>query len=184
MRFVKASTIEWEWSIIPWGRSCRYCRGGRKKTIKVAQTVTMRTSQTKQLNQKTSDDKSSSKKMFYLLDKLSVEKGNVRSGASGEDGAAINTDPRSQTHPRAPTARRTHLSPIPGPGDLLPTRPTAAGPQCTWGPNEGLAGVWRLKCIQGGRGWRAFDERKIIPESFRRACICKFLRQKRTFFKT
>ena len=80
-----------------------------------------------------------------MLDKLSVEKGNVRSGASGEDGAAINTDPRSQTqawaNPRAPTARPTHLSPIPGSGDLLPTRPTAAGPQCTWGPNEGLAGV-------------------------------------------
>ena len=69
-----------------------------------------------------------------MLDKLSVEKGNVRSGASGEDGAAINTDPRSQTHPRAPTARRTHLSPIPGSGDLLPTVPMAAGPQCTWGP--------------------------------------------------
>ena len=62
MRFIKASTIEWEWSIIPWGRSCRYCRGGRKKTIKVAQTVTMRTSQTKQLNKKTQDDKSSFKK--------------------------------------------------------------------------------------------------------------------------
>ena len=27
---------------------------------------------------------------------------------------------------------------------------------------------------QGGRGWRAFGERKIIPQSFRRERICKF----------
>ena len=36
---------------------------------------------------------------------------------------------------------------------------------------------------QGGRGWRAFSERKIIPQSFRRARICKFSRQKRRFLQ-
>ena len=35
---------------------------------------------------------------------------------------------------------------------------------------------------QGGRSWRAFGERKINPQSFRRARICKFSRQKHCFF--
>ena len=35
-----------------------------------------------------------------------------------------------------------------------------------------------LQAIQGGRGWLAFGERNKIHSSFRRACICKFLRQK------
>ena len=34
---------------------------------------------------------------------------------------------------------------------------------------------------QGGRGWLAFVDRSRIPQSFRRARICKFLRQKRRF---
>ena len=37
--------------------------------------------------------------------------------------------------------------------------------------------------MQGGRGWRAFGERKIIPQSFRRARICKFSRQKTSFLQ-
>ena len=41
----------------------------------------------------------------------------------------------------------------------------------------------RIKSLlQGGRSWLAFGERKIIPQSFRRARICKFSRQKRRFF--
>ena len=36
---------------------------------------------------------------------------------------------------------------------------------------------------QGGRSWLAFGERKIIPQSFRRARICKFWRQKRRFLQ-
>ena len=36
---------------------------------------------------------------------------------------------------------------------------------------------------QGGRSWRAFGERKITPQSFRRARICKFSRQKRRFLQ-
>ena len=35
---------------------------------------------------------------------------------------------------------------------------------------------------QGGRSWRPFGERKIIPQSFRRARIYKFSRQKLCFF--
>ena len=34
----------------------------------------------------------------------------------------------------------------------------------------------RCGCHQGGRGWLAFGNRKIIPESFCRASICKFSR--------
>ena len=34
---------------------------------------------------------------------------------------------------------------------------------------------------QGGRGWLAFGDRSRIPQSFRRARICKFSRQKRRF---
>ena len=36
---------------------------------------------------------------------------------------------------------------------------------------------------QGGRSWRPFGERKIIPQSFRRARIFKFSRQKRRFLQ-
>ena len=36
---------------------------------------------------------------------------------------------------------------------------------------------------QGGRSWRPFGERKIIPQSFRRARIYKFSRQKRRFLQ-
>ena len=36
---------------------------------------------------------------------------------------------------------------------------------------------------QGGRSWLAFGEGKIIPQSFRRARICKFWRQKRRFLQ-
>ena len=36
---------------------------------------------------------------------------------------------------------------------------------------------------QGGRGWLAFGERKIIPQSFRRVRICKFSRKKRRFLQ-
>ena len=35
---------------------------------------------------------------------------------------------------------------------------------------------------QGGTSWLAFGERKIIPQSFRRAGIYKFSRQKHRFF--
>ena len=43
----------------------------------------------------------------------------------------------------------------------------------------------KRKCcsIQGGRSWRAFGERKITPQSFRRARICTFSRQKRRFLQ-
>ena len=40
----------------------------------------------------------------------------------------------------------------------------------------------RCGCHQGGRGWLAFGDRKIIPESFCRASICKFSRM--TFVKS
>ena len=43
-------------------------------------------------------------------------------------------------------------------------------------------GALYMMVRQGGRGWRAFGERKIIPQSFRRARICKFLRHKHRFF--
>ena len=36
---------------------------------------------------------------------------------------------------------------------------------------------------QGGRGWLAFGDRSRIPQSFRRARICKFSRQKRRFLQ-
>ena len=36
--------------------------------------------------------------------------------------------------------------------------------------------------LQGGRGWLAFVHRSRIPQSFRRARICKFSRQKHRFF--
>ena len=36
---------------------------------------------------------------------------------------------------------------------------------------------------QGGRSWRPFGERKIIPQSFRRARIYKFSRQKHRFLQ-
>ena len=36
---------------------------------------------------------------------------------------------------------------------------------------------------QGGRGWLAFGDRSRIPQSFRRARICKFSRQKRYFLQ-
>ena len=36
---------------------------------------------------------------------------------------------------------------------------------------------------QGGRGWLAFVHRSRITQSFRRARICKFLRQKRCFLR-
>ena len=35
--------------------------------------------------------------------------------------------------------------------------------------------------MQGGRGWLTFVDRSRIPQSFLRARICKFLRQKRHF---
>ena len=35
---------------------------------------------------------------------------------------------------------------------------------------------------QGGRGWLAFGDCSRIPQNFRRARICNFLRQKRRFF--
>ena len=44
------------------------------------------------------------------------------------------------------------------------------------------------KRSQGGSSWRAFGafgafgERKIIPQSFCKACFCKFSRRKRCFF--
>ena len=41
----------------------------------------------------------------------------------------------------------------------------------------------KYKIEQGGRSWLAFGERKIIPQSFRRARICKFSRQKRRFLQ-
>ena len=43
--------------------------------------------------------------------------------------------------------------------------------------------VMFLKFDQGGASWLAFGERKIIPQSFRRARICKFLRQKHCFLQ-
>ena len=36
---------------------------------------------------------------------------------------------------------------------------------------------------QGGRGWLAFGDRSRIPQSFRRARICKFSRQKHCFLQ-
>ena len=36
---------------------------------------------------------------------------------------------------------------------------------------------------QGGRGWLAFGDRSRIPQSFRRARIFKFSRQKRRFLQ-
>ena len=42
---------------------------------------------------------------------------------------------------------------------------------------------WTLTISQGGRSWQAFGERKITPQSFRRARICKFSRQKRCFLQ-
>ena len=39
-----------------------------------------------------------------------------------------------------------------------------------------------IMMLQGGTSWLAFGERKIIPQSFRRARICKFSRQKTLFF--
>ena len=36
---------------------------------------------------------------------------------------------------------------------------------------------------QGGKSWLAFGERKVIPQSFRGARICKFSRQKRRFLQ-
>ena len=36
---------------------------------------------------------------------------------------------------------------------------------------------------QGSRGWLAFGDRSRIPQSFRRARICKFSRQKRRFLQ-
>ena len=47
----------------------------------------------------------------------------------------------------------------------------------------------RVYCVafitdpQGGRSWRPFGERKIIPQSFRRARIFKCSRQKRCFLQ-
>ena len=40
-----------------------------------------------------------------------------------------------------------------------------------------------LEDSQGGRSWLAFGERKIIPQRFRRARICKFSRQKHRFLQ-
>merc|ERR1712192_60026 len=37
--------------------------------------------------------------------------------------------------------------------------------------------------MQGGRGWLAFGDRSRIPQSFRRARICKLSRQKRRFLQ-
>ena len=39
----------------------------------------------------------------------------------------------------------------------------------------------QLTNCQGGRGWLAFGDRSRIPQSFRRARICKFSRQKHRF---
>ena len=36
--------------------------------------------------------------------------------------------------------------------------------------------------MQGGRSWLAFMDRSRIPQGSRRACICKFSRQKHRFF--
>ena len=41
---------------------------------------------------------------------------------------------------------------------------------------------YKITLWQGGTSWLAFGERKIIPQSFRRARICKFSRQKTLFF--
>ena len=43
--------------------------------------------------------------------------------------------------------------------------------------------VVTLSHDQGGRGWLAFVDRNRIPQSFRRARICKFSRQKRRFLQ-
>ena len=40
-----------------------------------------------------------------------------------------------------------------------------------------------ISWTQGGMGWLAFGERKIIHESFRGARIFKFLQQKRCFLQ-
>ena len=40
-----------------------------------------------------------------------------------------------------------------------------------------------LNVLQAGRSWRPFGERKIIPQSFRRARVYKFSRQKRCFLQ-
>ena len=48
--------------------------------------------------------------------------------------------------------------------------------------DEVIFGIHFIQC-QGGRGWLAFVDRNRIPQSFRRARICKFSRQKRRFLQ-
>ena len=58
-------------------------------------------------------------------------------------------------------------------------------PRCQidcWEKNWSIANLAMWKWRQGGRSWLAFGKRKIIPQSFRRARICKFSRQKRRFY--
>ena len=43
--------------------------------------------------------------------------------------------------------------------------------------------LYLIYLVQGGRGWLAFGDRSRIPQSFRRARICKFLRQKHRFLQ-
>ena len=50
-------------------------------------------------------------------------------------------------------------------------------------PGMGFPKEADISFCQGGRGWLAFGERKIIPQSFRRPRIFKFSQQKRRFLQ-
>ena len=67
---------------------------------------------------------------------------------------------------------------------VLPERPpTSATLLETMTNSPQNLDIFHIDCGQGGRSWLAFGERKIIPQSFRRARICKFSRQKRRFLQ-
>ena len=59
-------------------------------------------------------------------------------------------------------------------------------PRCQidcWEKNWSVANLAMWKWRQGGRSWLAFGERKMIPQSFCGARICKFSRHKHRFLQ-